>query len=91
MMKLIIMALAVSDTGSVSISTVATDLPAPICQQLAAQGNAPTPEQVVNGHKIVIKSHAKCVPLGVPVAEIGPGPEAALTMFNGFLNNIVRR
>ena len=89
MMKLMLMVLVISDTGSVSQSMLATEFPAATCRQLANIANQPAPEQVVNGHRIVTKVTARCVPFGSPeISQVDVGPP--LAMIEGFINSFGR-
>lgn len=67
MWKLIATALAIADTGSMSISSIATDFGNhAACQAAARQLFSGTIERELAGRRITIRTAAECVPGGVP-------------------------
>ena len=63
--RLMASVLVMSDTGSVSLVSDATDWPdQPACMQVLQSHYQPPPPQTVEGHRITMKISASCVPVG---------------------------
>jgi hypothetical protein len=70
MWKLVATALAIADTGSMSISSIATDfVDRASCESAAAQLFSGTVDRELAGRRITIRTAGQCVP-GAPPATV---------------------
>jgi hypothetical protein len=88
---LVVSVLAVSDTGSVSISMMnAPDLSQRTCFMIRDTYFSRDGGKVINGHQIEFKPKAECVATGGPVIgqmqDEGRIPPPVAGMINGFMN-----
>lgn len=87
--KLFVSVVAMSDTGSISTSAFATELPMEVCQVLAHEFNSKQ-ELQLQGHNATLAVKSFCEPIGDPLVGGRVLPPPIQGMLNGFLNNFPR-
>lgn len=87
LVKLFASILAISDTGSIATSMIATDLPDSLCPIVAQEMFGKSTQTQLGGHTITFKANAYCYGLPGAVASSGP-PQEFLDIFGGILSGV---